>query len=84
MVSREDCITAINKFIKDSSLKNAITLIEYLCEVKQLDNPQEAIESITAVPTIIPIILNRVLIELETEFKLTRVTDKNNTLITVF
>ena len=83
MVSKEDCIAAINKFIRSKSINDAVVLLEYLCNIKDLENREEAIKTLSN-PALISMLIPRILEELEIEFNLTRLTDRNNNLILVF
>ncbi len=83
MVSKEDCIAAINKFIRSKSINDAVVLLEYLCDIKDLENREEAIKTLSN-PALISMLIPRILEELEIEFNLTRLTDGNNNLILVF
>ena len=83
MVSKEDCIATINKFIKSKSINDAVVLLEYLCDIKDLENKEEALKALSN-PALISMLIPRILEELEIEFNLTRLTDRNNNLILVF
>lgn len=83
MVSKEDCIAAINKFIRSKNINDAVVLLEYLCDIKDLENREEAIKTLSN-PALISMLIPRILEELEIEFNLTRLTDGNNNLILVF
>lgn len=83
MVSKEDCIDTINKFIKSKSINDAVVLLEYLCDIKDLPNKQEALNVLNN-PALISMFMPRILQELEIEFNLVRVTDINNNLILVY
>lgn len=83
MVSKEDCIATINKFIKSKNINDAVVLLEYLCEIKDLPNKQEALNALNN-PALISMFMPRILEELEIEFNLTRLADRNNNLILVF
>ena len=83
IVSKEDCIAAINKFIKSKSINDAVVLLEYLCDIKDLENKEEALKALSN-PALISMLIPRILEELEIEFNLTRLTDRNNNLILVF
>lgn len=83
MVSKEDCIAAINKFIGSKSINDAVVLLEYLCEIKDLPNKQEALNALNN-PALISMFMPRILEELEIKFNLVRVTDINNNLILVY
>ena len=84
MVEREQVVTAINKFIHQNSLENAIVLVEYLCEVNEVPNKEETVKAVTVNPVIISLILEQVLEEFETKLNICRIVDKNNKLISVF
>ena len=83
MVSKEDCVAAINKFIRSKSINDAVVLLEYLCDIKDLENKEEALKALSN-PALISMLIPRILEELEIEFNLTRLTDINNNLILVF
>lgn len=83
MVSKEDCIITINKFIKSKSINDAVVLLEYLCDIKDLPNKQEALNALNN-PALISMFMPRILEELEIKFNLVRVTDINNNLILVY
>lgn len=83
MVSKDDCVNAINKFIRSKSINDAVVLLEYLCDIKDLPNKQEALNALNN-PALISMLMPRILEELEIEFNLTRLTDRNNNLILVF
>ena len=83
MVSKEDCIAAINKFIRSKSINDAVVLLEYLCDIKDLPNKQEALDTLNN-PALISMFIPIILEKLETEFSLVRVTDKNSNLILVY
>lgn len=83
MVSKEDCIDAINKFIRSKNINDAAVLLEYLCDIKDLENKQEALNALNN-PALISMFMPRILEELEIEFNLTRLVDRNNNLILVF
>ena len=83
MADRETVVSSINKFISQQTLENAVTLLEYLCELKEV-NKDEAIKAVIANPVLLSMVMPNVLTELEIAFNIIRITDKNNTLITVF
>ena len=83
MVSREDCVTTINDFLKTKDLKTAAILFNYLCELKgEKDN--EAISAVTSNPTLLSFLLSQTLEALQQELKINKITDRNNNLISVF
>jgi len=83
MVDKETCVEAINKFIKSKSIKDAVVLLNYLCEIKDLPNKEEAINTLNN-PALISMLIPQMLDELERHFNLVRVTDKNNTVLLVY
>lgn len=83
MVDKETCVEAINKFIATKSINDAAVLLEYLCEIKDLPNKEEALKTLSN-PVLISMFMPRILEELEIAFNLVRLTDKNNTLILVY
>ena len=84
MVDKEKVVSAINSFITSHYLETAITLIEYLAELNEVQNKDVVVKAVTANPAIISLILEQVLEELETKLNICRVVDKNNNLILVF
>ena len=84
MADREQVVTAINKFIHQNSLENAIVLVEYLCEVNEVPNKEETVKAVAVNPVIISLILEQILQELEIKLNICRIVDKNNKLISVF
>ena len=83
MVNKEDCIVAINKFIRSKSINDAVVLLEYLCDIKDLPNKQEALDTLNN-PALISMFMPIILEKLEIELNLVRVTDKNSNLILVY
>ena len=84
MVSREECVSAINKFIQSRKMEDIIPLFDYLCDIKEIPNKDEAVKAVTGNPVILSFIASRILEELERSMNIYRVIDKNNKLITVF
>ena len=86
MVSKEECKDAINNFIKTGDVKYTLTLLDYLCQVKEFSEEKkaEAIRTIGLTFGILSSILPDILEELERHFGLIRITDKNNNLILVY
>ena len=84
MADKDTVVSAINKFIAYRRLEDVITLFDYLCEAKQIPNKDDAVKAVTANPIILHLIAEETLKSLETHYNITRVTDKNNQLISVF
>lgn len=84
MVSREDCVSAINKFIETKSIKDVVTLFKYLCDIKNVLDKTEEIDAICNNPMLISMLLQQTIEELSIELKINKVTDRNNNLITVY
>ena len=83
MVSRENCVSAINKFIESKSTNDAVILFKYLCELKEVNKP-EAIEQVTNNPVLISFLLPKTIDLLTEILNINKITDKNNNLITVY
>ena len=83
MVDKETCVKDINKFIRSKSLNDAVILLEHLCDIKDLSNKQEAINTLNN-PALISMLIPQIIEQLEIELKLVRLTDKNNILILVY
>ena len=84
MVDKDTVVSAINKFIASRRVEDMATLFEYLCEVKQIPNKDEAVKAVTGNSMILTLVADRVLQDLETHFGIRRVTDSHNQIITVF
>lgn len=84
MVDKDTVVAAINKFIASRRVEDMATLFEYLCEVKQIPNKDEAVKAVTVNPMVLTLIADRTLEALETHFGIRRVTDSHNQIITVF
>lgn len=83
MVDKETCVKDINKFIATKSVKDAVVLLEYLCDIKDLPNKEAALNALSN-PALISMFMPKILEELEIAFNLVRITDRNNTLILVY
>lgn len=86
MVSKEECKDTINKFIKTNDGAYVVTLLDYLCQVKEFSEEKkaEAIRTIGLTFGVLSAILPNILEELERHFGLIRITDKNNNPILVY
>ena len=86
MVSKEECKDAINNLFKTGDVKYTLTLLDYLCQVKEFSEEKkaEAIRTISLTFGVLSSILPDILEELEKHFNLIRITDKNNNLILVY
>ena len=84
MVDKDTVASAINKFIKSREMKDILTLFDYLCEVKQIPNKDEAVKAVAANPMVLTLIVDRTLQDLEIHFGICRLTDARNQLISVF
>lgn len=84
MIDRENVIDAINTFIDDKSLTNAIILLEILCDQKKAKNKNKLLAVAISNPTIVTVIINDILIELQKEFQINKIIDSTNNLIMVF
>lgn len=84
MASREECVIAINNFIKSQNQKDALTLFKYLCEVKNVDNSEELINKVISNPTILSVIVMPTIDTLMAELNINKVSDRYNPFIIVF
>ena len=83
MVSREDCVTTINDFLKTKDLKTAVILFRYLCELKgEAENP--LVDEICNMPPLLSELIRQTVEALQIELKINKITDRNNNLIFVF
>lgn len=82
MVSREECIETINKFIKNPDIKLIVILFENLCELKG-ESSKEEMEAVINNSFLISTLAPNILEEIQRELKINKIT-KNNILITVF
>ena len=83
MVSREDCVTTINDFLRTKDLKLAVTLFNYLCEIKE-EKDTEKISAVAGNPGLLSFLLPKILDTLTQELRINKITDRNNNLISVF
>lgn len=84
MVDKETIVSTINKFFRTGDIALGVTLFSHLCEIKNPPNKEEGIKMITNNPVLISFIMENVLVALETEFNLVRITDKLGRNIIVF
>ena len=76
MADKETTISTINKFFRTGDLALGILLFSHLCDIKNPPNKEDGIKAIANNPTIIPLIMENILVALETELNLIRITDK--------
>lgn len=84
MVNREECVATINHFIATKELNDVLTLFTYMCDIKNVSYKEEAIRAVSNNPTLLAMIIDALIEALSYELHINKVTDKNNTLITVF
>ena len=84
MVDKETIVSKINNFFRTGDIALGVTLFSHLCEIKNPPNKEEGIKMITNNPVLISFIMENVLVALETEFNLVRITDKLGRNIIVF
>ena len=84
MVDKETIVSTINNFFRTGDIALGVTLFSHLCEIKNPPNKEEGIKMITNNPVLISFIMENVLVALETEFNLVRITDKLGRNIIVF
>lgn len=84
MAEKETIINDINKFIQSKKVNDFMVLFNHLCDLKELKDKAIVVESISSNPILLSTIIDPTLITLEREYKINRIIDKNNILITVF
>ena len=84
MVNREDCVRAINQFIEHRNLNEAIILIEYLAELNNSTNIPRIIDELSVNPTILTLILDKVIVELERKLNIYSIIDQYNNIIIAY
>jgi len=84
MAEKETIINDINKFIQSKKVNDFMILFNHLCDLRELRDRASVIELISSNPILLSSIINPTLVLLEQEYKINRITDKNNILITVF
>ena len=84
MVSKEECLSTINKFIKDSDINDAILLLNYLCDIKESKYREEILNIVGGNTILLTSLIPNILEELERHFNLIRIIDKDYKLILVY
>ena len=84
MAEREEVVSTINKFIKNKDINTAITLFNFLCDIKNPHNREYLINAISNNHMIMMFITEPTIEELKNVLEINTVTDKNNNTITVF
>lgn len=84
MVSKEECLSTINKFIKDSDINDAILLLNYLCDIKESKYREEILNIVGGNTILLTSLIPNILEELERHFSLIRIIDKDYKLILVY
>lgn len=84
MVSKEECITTINRFLKNQRLDDAVILFKYLCDIKEITNRDSEINMIISNLVLMQLIIPLTIEKLEAHFNLIRVSDKSGNPIIVF
>ena len=84
MVSKEECLSTINKFINCFDINDAILLLNYLCDIKESKYKEEILNTIGSNIVLLNSLIPNILEELERHFGLIRIIDKNNKLILVY
>lgn len=83
MVSREDCVDTINKFLKQNTVGLAVTIYEYLCEIQQVDK-DKLISALLANKPVMAAYVMPAIELLTIKLDIHTVTDKYRNLILVF
>lgn len=79
MVSREECVTALNNYIREEDKeKYMIQLLTYLCEIKNVSDINKTVNTLTSNPFILGAIALQIIEELCEHFKLNKVLNKFN------
>ena len=84
MVSREECVSAINKFIETKSIKDGVVLFKLLCDYKNVLDTKDEVEAICNSQMVLSMLLPQTIEQLSVDLKIKKITDRNNNLITVY
>lgn len=80
---RQEIVNAINTFIKNPILLNAIKIAEIFANIKGKDGII-FLQIVNDNPSILQIAIDEIIKQLEVEYKINRVQNKNNQLILVY
>lgn len=80
---RQEIVNAINIFIKNPILSNAIEIAEIFANIKGKDGII-FLQIINDNPSILQIVIDEIIKQLEVEYNINRVQNKNNQLILVY
>lgn len=80
---RQEIVNAINIFIKNPILSNAIKIAEIFSNIKGKDGII-FLQIVNDNPSILQIVIDEIIKQLEIEYKINRVQNKNNQLILVY
>ena len=84
MVEREEVVSTINKFIKEKDLNTAITLFNFLCDIKNPSNKEFLMNTVINNSVILLHIITPTIEELKNVLEINTVTDRYNNTITVY
>ena len=80
---RQEIVNAINTFIKNPILSNAIEIAKIFANIKGKDGII-FLQIVNDNPSILQIVIDEIIKQLEIEYKINRVQNKNNQLILVY
>ena len=80
---RQEIVNAINIFIKNPILSNAMEIAEIFANIKDKDGII-FLQIVNDNPSILQIVIDEIIKQLEIEYKINRVQNKNNQLILVY
>lgn len=84
MVDKETIIKDINKFIYSRNFKDYIRLFDHLCDIKDFKDREFVKQLMHNDSILLNTVIEPTLIALEQEYKINRISDKNNILIIVY
>lgn len=80
---RQEIVNAINIFIKNPILSNAMEIAKIFANIKDKDGII-FLQIVNDNPSILQIVIDEIIKQLEIEYKINRVQNKNNQLILVY
>ena len=80
---RQEIVNTINIFIKNPILSNAMKIVEIFANIKSKDGII-FLQIVNDNPSILQIVIDEIIKQLEIEYKINRVQNKNNQLILVY
>ena len=83
ITDRQEIVNTINIFIKNPILSNAMKIAEIFANIKDKDGII-FLQIVNDNPSILQIVIDEIIKQLEIEYKINRVQNKNNQLILVY